>query len=185
MAHVGVGGSSEDFVRSAEHVGSTGQDSVISARQHFVGSEEPNVSARFKSVHEHTSSITSRRIGTPSCDGGTPGTSFEYNIATSTSSTSACAVPNPSSSTKVWAQSYLSKYVVEFYTDKELLTPWTPTAGWFTYNQTGRIYRGGVIDTGVFRNPDEKGNGAYKAYFESTGVKTGSGCNSCTINNTI
>ena len=122
---------------------------------------------------------------TPSCDGGTPGTSFEYNIATSTSSTSACAVPNPSTSTKVWAQSYLSKYVVEFYTDKELLTPWTPTAGWFTYNQTGRIYRGGVIDTGVFRNPDEKGNGAYKAYFESTGVKTGSGCNSCTINNTI
>ena len=122
---------------------------------------------------------------TPSCDGGAPGTSFEYNIATSTSSTSACAVPNPSTSTKVWAQSYLSKYVVEFYTDKELLTPWTPTAGWFTYNQTGRIYRGGVIDTGVFRNPDEKGNGAYKAYFESTGVKTGSGCNSCTINNTI
>jgi hypothetical protein len=120
----------------------------------------------------------------PSCGGSTPGTSFEYNIATSTSSTSACAVPDPWSP-KVWAQSYLSKYVVEFYTDKELLTPWTPTAGWFTYNQTGRVYRGGVIETGVFMNPDENGNGAYKAYFISTGVKTGSGCNSCTINNTI
>jgi hypothetical protein len=120
----------------------------------------------------------------PSCGGSTPGTSFEYNIATSTSSTSACAVPDPWSP-KVWAQSYLSKYVVEFYTDKELLTPWTPTAGWFTYNQTGRVYRGGVIETGVFMNPDENGNGAYKAYFISTGVKTGSGCNSCTINDTI
>ena len=118
----------------------------------------------------------------PTCDGGTPGTSFEYNIATSTSASNACAVPS-SFGTKLWAQSYLSKYVVEFYTDKELLTPWTPTAGWFTYNQTGRVFRGGVIETGQFKNPNERGNGAYKAYFNSDGTKSGSGCVSCTINN--
>ena len=118
----------------------------------------------------------------PTCDGGTPGTSFEYNIATSTSASSACAVPS-SSGTKLWAQSYLSKYVVEFYTDKELLTAWTPTAGWFTYNQTGRVFRGGAIQTGQFKNVNERGNGAYKAYFNSDGTKNGSGCVSCTINN--
>tara|TARA_R110001632_G_scaffold84917_1_gene186928 strand:+ start:3128 stop:7648 length:4521 start_codon:yes stop_codon:yes gene_type:complete len=120
---------------------------------------------------------------TPTCDGGTPGTSFEYNLSTSTSASNACAVPNPNTGVQVWAQSYLSKYVVEFYTDKELLTPWTPTAGWFTYNQTGRVFRGGVIETGQFKNPNERGNGAYKAYFNSDGTKSGSGCVSCTINN--
>ena len=43
MAHVGVGGSKEDVVRSAGHVGSTGHDFVRSAGQEFVRSEEPNV----------------------------------------------------------------------------------------------------------------------------------------------
>lgn len=120
---------------------------------------------------------------TPSCSGGIPGTSFEYNLSTSTAASSACAVPNSSTGVQVWAQSYLSKYVVEFYTDKELLTPWTPTAGWFTYNQTGRVFRGGVIETGQFKNPNERGNGAYKAYFNADGTKNGGGVVSCTINN--
>ena len=43
MARVRVGGSKEDVVRSAEHVGSTGQDVVRSAGQDFVRSEEQNV----------------------------------------------------------------------------------------------------------------------------------------------
>ena len=124
----------------------------------------------------------------PSCGGGTPTTSFQYRISTSTSSTSACAVPS-NSGDLVWAQSYLSKYVVEFYTDAEMLIPYTPTAGHFTYTQTGRSLVNGVIVPSVVGNNPvtanifEGGNKAYKAQFDSSGIRT-SPAISCTIQGT-
>jgi len=124
----------------------------------------------------------------PACDGGTPTTSFQYRISTSTAATSACAVPNINGDL-VWAQSYLSKYVVEFYTDAEMLIPYTPTAGYFTYTQTGRSLVNGVIvpplvgNNPVTANIFEGGNKAYKAQFNSSGVRQTPAI-SCTIQNT-
>jgi len=124
----------------------------------------------------------------PACGGGTPTTSFQYRISPSTSSTTVCAVPNINGDL-VWAQSYLSKYVVEFYTDAEMLTPYTPTAGYFTYTQTGRSLVNGVIVPSVIGNNPvtanifEGGNKAYKAQFDSSGIRN-SAAISCTIQGT-
>jgi len=74
-------------------------------------------------------------------------------------------------------------YVVEFYTDKELLTPWTPTAGTFTYEQTGTVFQGGA-EVSLSTNIDEGGTKAYKAQFTAVGVKSGA-AQSGTITNTV
>jgi len=109
--------------------------------------------------------------------------SVEYKVAPSSSGT-VCNRPQGQPGVEtVWAQAYLSKYVVEFYTDKELLTPWTPTAGLFTYEQTGTVFQGGA-EVSLSTNVDEGGNKAYKAQFTTGGVKSGA-AQSGTITNTV
>lgn len=85
----------------------------------------------------------------------------------------------------LWAQGYLTKYVQEFFTDKELTNKWTPpSSGYFAWRYAGEVFQNGTVQTRNDSAPNEYGNQWYQAQFSGQGNKQGS-ANTVTLGNTI
>ena len=85
----------------------------------------------------------------------------------------------------LWAQGYLTKYVQEFFTDKELTQKWTPpSSGYFAWRYAGEVFQNGTVQTRNDSAPNEYGNQWYQAQFSGQGNKQGS-AKTVTLSNTI
>ena len=72
----------------------------------------------------------------------------------------------------LWAQGYLTKYVQEFFTDKELTNKWTPpSAGNFCWRYAGEVFQNGTVQVRADSAPNEYGNQWYTAQFSGQGDK--------------
>ena len=91
------------------------------------------------------------------------------------SQTSGGSSPTGNGQYTLWAQGYLTKYVQEFFTDKELTNKWTPPSGaaYFAWKYGGEVFQNGTVQTRNDSAPNEYGNQWYHAQFSGQGDKQG------------
>jgi len=100
--------------------------------------------------------------------------STKYYVANA-SQTSGGSSPTGNGQYTLWAQGYLTKYVQEFFTDKELTNKWTPPSGaaYFAWKYGGEVFQNGTVQTRNDSAPNEYGNQWYHAQFSGQGDKQG------------